>query len=118
MAFTNALPNNEEDLQDEDFYYDEENSVEECELFKHNVYEGNEILSIEEEISSLEKFNEEGITLDAIPSLRFFNETSDIEMVVQAENTTVSPVVKGSSKSYVCSVLLHASLFIGISVFH
>ena len=33
------------------FYYDEEESVEEFELFKHNVYEGNEILSMEEEIS-------------------------------------------------------------------
>ena len=43
MDFTNTLANNEEDLQDEDFYYDEEGRVEECELFKHNVYEGNEI---------------------------------------------------------------------------
>ena len=55
MDFTNTLANTEEDLQDEDFYYDEEGSV-----FKHNFYKGNEILSIEEEISSLEKFNEEG----------------------------------------------------------
>ena len=45
MDFTNASANNEEDLQDEDFYYDEEDSVEEWELFKHNVDEGNEILS-------------------------------------------------------------------------
>ena len=66
MDFTNALPHNEEDLQDEDFYYDEEDSVEECELFKHNVYKGNEVLSMEEEISLLEKFNEEGITLDTL----------------------------------------------------
>ena len=66
MDFTN----NEEDLQDGDFYYDEEGSVEKCELFKHNVYEGNEILSMEEELSSLEKFNKEGITLDVIPSFR------------------------------------------------
>ena len=105
MDFTNTLANNEEDLQDEDFYYDEEDSVEECELFKHNVYEGNEILSIEEEISSLEKFNEEeGITLDVIPSLRFIDETLDIGMVVEAENTTASTVIKGISKSYVCPV--------------
>ena len=74
MDFTNTLANNEEDLQDEDFYYNEDDSVEECELFKHNVYEGNEILSTEEEISSLEKFNEEGITLDVIPSLRFIDD--------------------------------------------
>ena len=32
MDFTNTLANNEEDLQDKDFYYDEEHSVEECEL--------------------------------------------------------------------------------------
>ena len=72
MDFTNTLANNKEALQDKDFYY-EEGSVEECELFKH-VYEVNEILSIEEEIS-LETFNEEGITLDVIPSLRFIDET-------------------------------------------
>ena len=99
MDFTNTLANTEEDLQDEDFYYDEEGSV-----FKHNFYKGNEILSIEEEISSLEKFNEEGITLDIIPSLRFIDETLDIEMVVEAENTTASTVIKGISKSYVCPV--------------
>ena len=56
MYFTNALANNKEDLQDEDFYYDEKDSVEKCELFKH-VYKGNEILSIEEEISSLKDLN-------------------------------------------------------------
>ena len=88
MYFTNALANNKEDLQDEDFYYDEKGSVEKCELFKH-VYKGNEILSIEEEISSLKDLNEVGITLDVIPSLRFIEETLDIEMVVEAENTTV-----------------------------
>ena len=99
MDFTNTLANTEEDLQDEDFYYDEEGSV-----FKHNFYKGNEILSIEEEISSLEKFNEEGITLDVIPSLRFIDETLDIEMVVEAENTTASTVIKRISKSYVCPV--------------
>ena len=59
---------------------------------------------MEEEISSLEKFNEEGITPDIILSLQFNDETLDIEMVVEAENTTVSPVMKGSSKSYVCPV--------------
>ena len=32
MDFTNTLANNEEDLQDEDFCYDEEDSIEECEL--------------------------------------------------------------------------------------
>ena len=88
MYFTNALANNKEDLQDEDFYYDEKDSVEKCELFKH-VYKGNEILSIEEEISSLKDLNEVGITLDVIHSLRFIEETLDIEMVVEAENTTV-----------------------------
>ena len=67
---------------------------------------------MEEEISSLEKFNEKGITLDVMPSLRFIDETLDIEVVVQAEDTTVSPVMKGSSKSYVCPVcfMLHWSL--------
>ena len=104
MDFTNALANNEEDLQDEDFYYDEEDSVEECEIFKHNIYDGNEILSMEEEISSLENFNEEVITLDVIPSLRFIDEPFNIEMVFEAENTTVSPVMEGNSKSYVCPV--------------
>ena len=104
MDFTNALANNEEDFQDEDFYYDEEDSVGECKLFKHNVYEGNEILSIEEDILSLEKFNEEGITLDVIPSLRFIDETLDIQMVFEAENTTFSPVITGPSKVYVCPV--------------
>ena len=88
MYFTNALANNKEDLQGEDFYYDEKDNVEKCELFKH-VYKGNEILSIEEEISSLKDLNEVGITLDVIPSLRFIEETLDIEMVVEAENTTV-----------------------------
>ena len=38
----NALYN-KEDLQDENFYYDEEDSAEKYEIFKHNVYEGNEI---------------------------------------------------------------------------
>ena len=89
MGFTNSLANNEEDLQDEGFYYNEEDSVEECEHFK---------------ILSLEKFNEEGITLNVIPSLRFIGETLDIEMVIEAENTTVSTVIKGISKSYVCPV--------------
>ena len=41
MDFNNALANNEEELQDGDFYYDEEGIVEECEPFKHNVYDGN-----------------------------------------------------------------------------
>ena len=104
MGFTNSLANNEEDLQDEGFYYNEEDSVEECEHFKHNAYERNQILSIKEEILSLEKFNEEGITLNVIPSLRFIGETLDIEMVIEAENTTVSTVIKGISKSYVCPV--------------
>ena len=104
MDSTNALTNNEEDLQDEDFYYDEEGSVEECKLFEHNVYEGNEILSIEEEILSLEKFNEEGMKLDVIPSLQFIDKTLDIEMVVEAENATASPVMKPSSKSHICPV--------------
>ena len=45
MDFANALANNEEDLQDEDFYYDQEDSAEECELFKHNVYEEKEMRS-------------------------------------------------------------------------
>ena len=71
--------------------------------FKHNVYEGNEILSIKE-ISSLEKFHEEGITLDVIPSPRFIDETLDIEMVAEAENTTASKLIKGISKSYVYPV--------------
>ena len=102
MDITNALANNKEVLQDEDFYYDEEESVDECELFKHNVYEGNEILSIQEEILSLEKFNKEGITLDVIPSLQFIEETLDIEMVIEAENTIVSPLMTGTSKSYIC----------------
>ena len=101
MGFTNSLTNN---LQDEDYYYNEEDSVEECEHFKHNVYERNQILSIKEEILSLEKFNEEVITLNVIPSLRFIGETLDIEMVIEAENTTVSTVIKGISKSYVCPV--------------
>ena len=114
MDFTNALANNEEDLLDEDFYYDEEDTVKECELFKHNAYKGNEILSTEEEISSLEKFNEKGITHDAIPSLRVTGKTLDIEMVVEAESTTVSTVMKGSSKSMyaqpVCSKIYKAEL--------
>ena len=104
MDFTNALANNKEVFQEEDFYYDEEENVDECELFKHNVYEGNEILSIQEEISSLEKFNEEGITLDVIPSPQFIEETLDIEMVIEAENTIVSPLMTGASKSYICPV--------------
>lgn len=33
------------------FNYDEEDSIEKFELFKHNVYGGNEILSMQEEIS-------------------------------------------------------------------
>ena len=41
MGFANSLANNEEDLQDEGFYYNEEDSVEECEHFKHNAYERN-----------------------------------------------------------------------------
>ena len=106
MDFTNALAKHEEYLQDEHFYCDEEDSVEECELFKHNVYEGNEISSTKEEILSLEKFNEEGRTHDVIPSLCFTDETLNIEMVVEAENTKVSTVMKGSSKSYVCPVWL------------
>ena len=99
MDFTNALAVNKGDFQDEDFYHDEEDSIDECEIFKLNVYEGNEVLSMEEGISSLEKFNEEGITLDAIPFLRFIDETLDIEMVIEAENTTISPVITGPSKS-------------------
>ena len=59
---------NEKDLHDEDFYYDEEDSVEECEHFKLNFYKGNEILSMKEEVS-LEKFNEEGIMLGILPLL-------------------------------------------------
>ena len=43
MDFTNAFANNKGDLQDEDLYYDEEESVEGCELFKHNVYEGKKV---------------------------------------------------------------------------
>ena len=35
MDFTNTLAHNEEDLPDEDFYYDVEESVEE--RFKHSV---------------------------------------------------------------------------------
>ena len=104
MDFTNALANNEKDFQDEDFYHDEEDSVDKCELFKHNVYEGNEISSMEEDISSLEKFNEEGITLNVIPSFRFIEETLDIEMVADTENTIFSPVITGHSKSYACPV--------------
>ena len=103
MDFANALTNKEEGLQDEYFFYDEEGSVEKCDLFKHNVYKGNKILSMDKEISSLEKFNKEVITLDVIPSLRVIDEL-DMEMVVEAENTTVSPVMKESSKFYVCPV--------------
>ena len=102
MNFINALANNEEDLQDERFHYDDENSVEECELFKHTVYEGNKILLMEEEISSLGKFNEECITLDVISSLWFIDEILVIEMVVESENTAVSSGMKGSSKSNAC----------------
>ena len=47
----------------------------------HNINEGNEILSMEKEILSLEKFNEEGITLNVIPSPRFIDKTLDIEMM-------------------------------------
>ena len=53
---------------------------------------------MQEEIPSLEKFNEEGIALDVILPLRFIDETLDIEMVVEAENTTVSLVMKRNSK--------------------
>ena len=52
--YTNVLANNKERLQDEDFYDDKEDSDEECELFKHNVYEGNVVLSTDEETSFLE----------------------------------------------------------------
>lgn len=45
---------------------------------------------MQEEISQLEKFNEEGVTLDVIPSIPFIDETLDIEMVVEAENTSLS----------------------------
>ena len=113
MDFPNALANNKKVFQDTDFYYDEEESLDEYELFKHNVYEGNEILSIEDKISSLEKFNDEGITLDVISSLQFIEETLDIEMVVEAENTTLLPVMTGTSKSYVlpvCSKIYKAEL--------
>ena len=82
--------------------------------FKHNVYEGNEILSTEEEISSLKKFKEEGIIFDVIPSLWFIGKTLNIEMVVEAENTSLnSTVIKGISKSYVwpvCSKLYKTQL--------
>ena len=54
FGHTNVLANNKEGLQDEDFYYDKEDSDEECELFKHNVYEGNVVLSTDEETSFLE----------------------------------------------------------------
>ena len=43
----------------------------------------------------MEKFNEEGITLDIITSLRFIDQTLDLEMVVEAENTTASTRLKG-----------------------
>ena len=43
--------------------------------------------------------------LDVKLSLRFIDETLDIEMVVEAENTTVSTIMKGSSKSYMLSLL-------------
>ena len=52
------------------------------------------------EISSLEKFHEGAIALDVKPSLRFIEKTLDIVMVVEAENITVSTVMKGSSKTY------------------
>lgn len=52
----------------------------------------------------MEKFNEEGITVDVIPSLRFIDKAWDIEIVVEAENNTASPVMKGNSQSYVCPV--------------
>ena len=45
---------------------------------------------MEEEISSLEKFNEEGMKLDVIPSVRFIDENLDTEMVVEAENTSLT----------------------------
>ena len=52
--------------------------------------------------------------LDVIPALRFLDETLDIEMVVEAENTTASTVINGiSSKSYVfpvCSKIYKAEL--------
>ena len=52
--YTNVLANNKEGLQDEDFYYDKEDSDEECKLFKHNIYEGNVVLSTDEETLFLE----------------------------------------------------------------
>ena len=47
----------------------------------YNINEGNEILLMEKEILPLEKFNEEGITLNVIPSPRFIDKTLDIEMM-------------------------------------
>ena len=42
--------------------------------------------------------------LDVKLCLQFIDETLDIEMVVEAENTAVSTIMKGSIKSHVCSV--------------
>ena len=69
MDFTNAFANNKGDLQDEDLYYDEEESVEGREFFKHNVYEGKKVSWMEEEMSPSEKFEKVVVTLDVIPSL-------------------------------------------------
>ena len=89
MDFTNALANDEEDLQDEDFYHDGEDSVEQWELLEQRLRRKWDFINWGE-ISSLEKFNEEGITLCVIPSIRFIDKTFFIETVVEAENTSLN----------------------------
>lgn len=68
--------------------FSKKNTFEVYQLFKH-VYEGNEILSTNEELSSMKKLTEKGVMLDIIPSLKFFDEMFNIEKVVEAKNTSL-----------------------------
>lgn len=68
--------------------FSKKNTFEVYQLFKH-VYEGNEILSTNEELSPMKKLTEKGVMLDIIPSLKFFDEMFNIEKVVEAKNTVM-----------------------------
>ena len=82
--------------------FSKKNTFEVYQLFKH-VYEGNEILSTNEELSSMKKLTEKGVMLDIIPSLKFFDEMFNIEKVVEAKNTSLISDER-EDKLYVCPV--------------
>ena len=69
--------------------FSKKNTFEVCQLFKHNVYEGNEVLSMNKELSSMRKLTEKGVMLDIIPSLKCFDEMFNIEKVAEAKNTSL-----------------------------